>query len=388
MEQERDVQGVDELLGEQEQAGTLAVLARAEINQQIATAKAHPRSITKFAREAEQLVTLNEEMARACVYALPRGGKTIEGPSARFAEIIAYSFGNIRYGARPVLEEGEYITSQGVAYDLERNNGVTIEVRRRITNKDGERFNQDMIGVTANAANSIALRNALLKIIPKALWNPLYQKARQTIMGKFETFQNRLAAMFAEFVRYGVSKEMLCAKLGKAGVADIKIEDMVVIGGMLTALQDGDSTPEEMFAGSAEQVQQPRERKETTAEHPLSPEEQAKLDARKKELAAQAAQIERKGSAKTKGKKAIAIDTSAQDQIGPGAPQQAAKQSEITGSDAITPNMLKQIELRIESYGVDEKKLRAKFGVGELKELKKNDVTRVLEWIEQNGTDA
>lgn len=368
MDREKSIAGPEELVDAE--SGTMAVLARAEINQQIATAKHYPRSITEFVREAEQLATLNPEMARACVYALPRGGKTIEGPSARFAEIMAYSFRNMRYGARPIMEEDEFITSQGVAYDLERNNGITIEVRRRITNSGGERFNADMIGVTANAANSIALRNAVLKIVPKALWNPIYQKARGVIMGDFKTFNNRLGEVFEEFQRYGVTKEMVCVKLDKKGVADLKIEDMVVLAGMLTALSEGDTTPEQMFAQTGGQVQQPRQREETKADD-------KKTDQKpKKETKA-----EREARLAREADEVALAEKRRQEQ----AAQQQGQAQQQSGEALVTPNMLKQIELRVESYECDVQKLKAKFGVGELKDLKQSEVNEVLKWIEQNG---
>lgn len=55
------------------------------------------------------------------------------------------------------------MTAQGVFHDLERNVAITYEVRRRIVDKNGRRYKPDMIGVTANAACSIALRNAILR---------------------------------------------------------------------------------------------------------------------------------------------------------------------------------------------------------------------------------
>lgn len=372
---EQSIAGPEELVDIE--GGTLAVLARAEINQQIATAKAYPRSVTEFAREAQQLATLNEEMARACVYALPRGGKTIEGPSARFAEIMAYSFRNMRYGARPISEEGEFITSQGVAYDLERNNGVTIEVRRRITNSSGDRFNADMIGVTANAANSIALRNAVLKIIPKALWNPIYQKARGVIMGDFETFNNRLGKVFEEFQRYGVTKEMVCVKLDKKGVQDLKIEDMVVLAGMLTALQEGDSTPEQMFAVSMQGagIQGARERVDETKKDAKTTETKPKRESKAEKAAREAREAD---DAALKAKKTT---EDAQGAVG-GTPTPAATQQQ---GGAATANMLKQIELRIESYGIDTSKMLGHFGCTKLEELQASQVNGVLKWIEENG---
>ncbi|MFN8826683.1 MAG: hypothetical protein ACK501_17070, partial [Planctomycetota bacterium] len=45
---------------------------------------------------------------------------------------------------------------------------------RRITGKNGRRYSSDMIGVTGNAACSIALRNAVFRGIPRAFWIDIY----------------------------------------------------------------------------------------------------------------------------------------------------------------------------------------------------------------------
>jgi hypothetical protein len=226
----------------------VATLNKSEIDQQITTAKKYPRSVVKFRKEALEMVTLNESVAESCVYALPRDGKTIEGPSARFAEIIFSAWGNSRSGARTVSDQGDFVTSQGVYHDLERNAAITFEVQRRIVDKNGRRYKPDMIGVTANAACSIALRNAILKGIPKAFWNDLYEAARQTIRGDFKTLANRRADTLAKLQGYGVTKEQACAALGIDGPEDIGLDELVTLRGMLTALREGDTTPEQAFA--------------------------------------------------------------------------------------------------------------------------------------------
>jgi len=184
--------------------GMIAMINRSEIEQQIATARRFPRSIKKFRDEALQMVTLSESVAEQCIYALPRDGKTIEGPSARFAEVVASAWGNCRAGSRVVNDQGDFVTAQGVFHDLERNVAITYEVQRRITDKYGKRYKPDMIGVTANAACSIALRNAILKGVPKAFWEDMYAEARKVIMGDIKTLANRRALAVAAFQRYGV----------------------------------------------------------------------------------------------------------------------------------------------------------------------------------------
>src|SRR4030065_1640623 len=104
-----------------------------------------------------------------------------------------------------------------------------------------------MIGVTANASCSIALRNAILKGVPKAFWSELYNATRKTIAGDVKTLTNRRANAIKEFAIFGVSEGQILAVLGKGGVQDIGVDDLVTLHGLLTAIRDGDSTPEELF---------------------------------------------------------------------------------------------------------------------------------------------
>ncbi len=230
------------------ESGTVALLNKSEIDMQVATAHKYPRSIVQFRNDVLQMVTLNEKVAGECIYALPRDGKTIEGPSARFAEVVASAWGNGRAGARVISDQGDFVTAQGVFHDLQRNVAITYEVQRRITNKQGKRFGADMIAVTANAACSIALRNAILKGVPKAFWSDMYEAARQTVMGDIKTLANRRADALTAFQRFGVKPDQVFAKLGVSGAEDITLEHLLLLRGMLTAIKDGDTTPEQAFA--------------------------------------------------------------------------------------------------------------------------------------------
>ena len=234
------------------ESGTVALLNKSEIDMQVATAHKYPRSIKRFRDEAYQMVTLNEGIAESCIYALPRDGKVIEGPSARFAEVVASAWGNCRAGARVVNDQGEFVTAQGVFHDLERNVAITYEVQRRITDKNGRRYKPDMIGVTANAACSVALRNAILKGVPKAFWDDMYQAARKTVMGDVQTLANRRASAIKAFQSFGINEAQILAKLEVTGVEDITLEHLVTLRGLLTAIKEGDTTPEQAFSAETE----------------------------------------------------------------------------------------------------------------------------------------
>ena len=244
-EEERVVEAAEIITAE---SGTLAILTKSEIDTQIATAHKFPRSIKKFRDEAMEMVTLTERIAEECMYALPRDGKTIEGPSARFAEIIASAWGNCRAGARVVGEEADFVVAQGVFHDLERNVAITYEIKRRIVDKYNRRYKPDMIGVTANAACSIGLRNAVLKGIPKAFWADMYDAARKTAIGDAKTLTNKRTDMFAYFQKLGANAEMICATLGVSGVEDIGLEELATLKGVATAIKEGDTTVEQAFS--------------------------------------------------------------------------------------------------------------------------------------------
>lgn len=230
---------------------TMTATVTAEIDKQIATAKAYPRSVKRFISRATELVTLNSDIAAACIYSLPRDGKQITGPSVRFAEMIASAFGNLRCGARVVDEGDTMITAQGVCHDLESNLVITFEVQRRITKKNGQRFGDDMIVVAGNAANSIALRNAILRTIPKALWAGVYDAARKTAVGDAKTLASRRDAMVSRFGQLGITKEKVLAQLGKPGVEDITLDDLERMIGVFTAIKDGKAI-EEFFPAPSE----------------------------------------------------------------------------------------------------------------------------------------
>lgn len=233
---------------------SLAVsLARSEVDQQIATARALPRSIQRAVSQIMTLATLDDESAEECVYALPRGGKPIKGPSVRLAEIIASQWGNCRVGARVVHVDRieKYVEAEGVFHDLETNTATTARVRRRISDKKGFLLTEDMIVVTGNAACSIAKRNAILGAVPKAVWRKAYSAVESVIAGDVKTLAERRDKAMKAFAAFGVKPEQVFEAIDVAGVDDITLEHMTTLLGMHSALKSGESNVEEMFPRKA-----------------------------------------------------------------------------------------------------------------------------------------
>jgi len=225
----------------------MSLALKAEVDMQITTAKAYPRSIKAFKDEALGMATLDEETASSCMYALPRAGKNIEGPSVRLAEIIASAWGNLRTEARVVGSDTKEITAEATTWDLEKNVAMRIQSKRRITDKYGRRFKDDMITVTGNAAVSIALRNSIFRVIPRAFTDAIYRAARQVAIGDAMTLSTRRANAVEGFARMGVVPEKVFELLGRASIEEITLDDLALLKGFYTAIKDGATSVDEVF---------------------------------------------------------------------------------------------------------------------------------------------
>lgn len=226
---------------------TALELARNDTMAQLDAAHRYRRSVSRFLHEAISMATISVEIAESCIYSLPRGGKMITGPSVRLAEICASAYGNLQIGARVVDTEEKHVVAQGAAWDMERNLRCTIEVKRRITGKNGRRYDDDMITVTGNAAASIALRNAIFRVVPRAYIDGVYEKARQVAVGDAKTLGERREVLLQRFEKLGVTRDRVFARLEKRGIDDLDLEDLSMLIGLGTAIKSGDMTIEAAF---------------------------------------------------------------------------------------------------------------------------------------------
>ncbi len=231
-------------------------LARSEVTTAIDVAKRYPRSIKKFMDKAKSLATSSVDVAGSCFYRLKRTDKEgkvafIEGPSARLAEIVASSWTNMRCAARVVHETGGFIVAQGIAHDLESNLSLCKEVRRPITTKNGRRFSDDMIAVTANAACSIALRNAICAVVPYAMVLDVMAAAKKVAIGDAKSLDERRSKMVAAFATMAISPAQILARLGKPSMADVDLADVEDLLGMFNAIKEGDAKIDEEFPAVA-----------------------------------------------------------------------------------------------------------------------------------------
>lgn len=226
---------------------TAVPIGKTDIDTQVATAQRFPRKVAVCRQEAESLALLDEDTAAAMSYKLQRGGKDIEGPSVRLAEIMAGAWRNLRVDTRVFPADEKTVKAESVCWDLEKNVAIRTEVQRRITDKYGNRYKDDMIIVTGNAAASIAMRNSVFKIVPRAYVDQIREKAKKVACGDAIGLVELRTKWFGYWHRHGIVDEQLLAKLERQSIEDVTRKDIEALQGFLTSLKDGQSQLEDIF---------------------------------------------------------------------------------------------------------------------------------------------
>jgi hypothetical protein len=231
----------------------LAILNQSEHAAMVQTANlpSNRRRLVEFESKLKTYATHSQPIAISMFYSLPRAGKQIIGPSVRFAEIVPVCWKNCAVGARALGDTDKTVTGQGIFLDYESNMRNSIEVPRRITDREGHRYGDDMIVSTINAAMSVARRNAVLKGgVPQALWEPAYQEAQLAAVGKAASHAQRVADAMDYLHKLGLTEWQILNAVGVPSVKELETEHLVTLRVLLQEIKRGDKTIEEVF-GSA-----------------------------------------------------------------------------------------------------------------------------------------
>lgn len=240
------------------QTEQLQSMDRAEIDMQIATAKRFPRDIQQCLDNIRALSMIDEDTMESCFYHLERKDKDgqikeIEGMSVRMAEIFVSCWGNLRVATRIIGNDGRKITAQGICFDVQNNVAVSCETSRRITNKNGKTYSDDMQIVTGNAASAIAFRNAVFKVIPAAVTKAVTNEIRQRLLEMTSTKISQKRRNAVEwFTKRGVTESELKKYLGTDNLETISAEEIVNLRGVATAIREGSSSIDEVFRNNSD----------------------------------------------------------------------------------------------------------------------------------------
>lgn len=248
------------------QAEVLQAINRSEVDMQVATAKQYPRELPKVLNQIATYATMDVETASECFYVLRRngdnGGSPIEGLSVRMAEIIAGAWGNLRVQTRIIGNDGKTITAQGICHDLETNVAVSVEVKRRITDRNGCTYSEDMQVVTGNAASAIAFRNAVLKVVPKAVTKKVIEEVKQVALGQAIDLETSRRNCLANFAKAGVTEKMIFELFNISKIEEIDKNILFELKGLWNAIKEGSTTVQEAFVKPVDERRQAEEAKQ------------------------------------------------------------------------------------------------------------------------------
>jgi hypothetical protein len=194
-----------------------------------------------------EMISMDQATAESCFYCLPRGRDQIKGPSIRLAEIAASCWGNIHAATRVIDTTAVLVTAQAVAWDLEKNLKITIEVSKSLLDKHGKTYAAHLKITTGQAACATALRNAILKVVPKAFVDRLYESAVKFAVGDQKTFSSRRVEVFARFAKMGIETSRILGFFKKTSIEEFDSEDLGTLIGVGTSIKDGHTSIDKAF---------------------------------------------------------------------------------------------------------------------------------------------
>jgi hypothetical protein len=268
------------------QPTAMVAMLKAETDIAIETAKKYPRVISKVKANVLAYATCDEETAKACFYAKPvdNRGTLVKGPSIRLAEIIASTWGNIKWGSRIIEIDEKWVTVQGAVMDLENNISYTVELKRSIwSDNQKKRYSENLIQTTSKAAMAIAVRDAVYKVVPMGMFNAELKLIQATATGRDSKIplEKRVANALLYFKRLGVDEKKVLERLEIQNKADINEDHLETLIGLKTGIEDKEFTVEEAFIPYKKEAQEQKAKDVTSSVKGMMPKKDDAADASK-----------------------------------------------------------------------------------------------------------
>ena len=219
----------------------------------ILTAKSFPRNIVQCVQNVISIIKSDEDLASSCYYSLPPGKgqeKGFQGPSVRLADMFCYQWGNLEAGTRVVSNDGKQIVVEGFAYDLEKNNRISVQISKSILYKNGQTYTNTMQATTIAAAQAIAYRNAIFKVIPFMYIDKVCKMAMDEVASMAKNIEYVEKAI-KSLEKYNVMPMQVLGYFNKQTLKELttaEIQEMIGIG---ISLRDGHIASTEAFTRNA-----------------------------------------------------------------------------------------------------------------------------------------
>jgi hypothetical protein len=223
--------------------------AVAEVQAAYVIAKKFPRN------ESEAYASIMDAckrptLAEQSMYAYPRGGTLVKGPSIRLAEALARSWGNLDCGVREISQGNGVSVAEAYAIDLQTNTRITkvFHVPHKRDTKKGVTRLTDSRDIYELVANQGArrLRACILGIIPGDVIEAAVNRCAQTLESSDVPIAEQVRKMISAFDELGVKVEHLEKRLGHNLDATIPAE-IVTLKSIYKSIKDGMAKREDFF---------------------------------------------------------------------------------------------------------------------------------------------
>jgi hypothetical protein len=182
-------------------------------------------------------------LAEQALYAYPKGGQTVTGPSIRLAEMLAQNWGNVDFGIIELEQRDGESTVMSYAWDLETNTRQTkiFTVKHERHTRKGSYALTDPREIYELTANQGArrLRACILGVIPGDVVDAAVTECEKTMAGNnAEPLVDRIRKMVTAFAELGVTQDMIERRLAHKIDATAEPE-LVSLKKIYRSLKDG-----------------------------------------------------------------------------------------------------------------------------------------------------
>lgn len=248
---------MNELLHSPQQQPGLVQIESSRAEQEIQAAMVIAKRFPRDWRAAQDRILnacTRPGLANAAVYQYARGGNDINGPSIRLAETMAANWGNMRSGvlelSRGTKDGKTYSECKAYSWDLETNayeERIFTASHWRDTKSGGYlvKDERDIYEMVANVG-ARRKRACILALIPGDITEAALHQCETTMAADADTSLEAQKKIVDAFAKYGVSKEMLEARIQRR-LDSITPAQVVALRKIMASLKDGMSKPEEWF---------------------------------------------------------------------------------------------------------------------------------------------
>jgi len=222
---------------------TSTIAQKAQLEVLLDYAQKKKRNIINFMEEAKNIIGYSEDIAASCIFALPRKFKNektqqweqgyIKGKSVRLAEIIYSVYENIKVDVWYGQVNAKTATAFASVIDLQSLTFFTEEGMAQIQGTHG-----DAAKLAQNAAKSIAIRNAIFRIVPGAFSAELYKFAVEFSIGDQELFPVKRKKTLEYIAKRGIPLDRILSFYNKKTIEELDEDLMEEIVGVISAIKE------------------------------------------------------------------------------------------------------------------------------------------------------